>query len=188
MSKSLQDQLLELGLGREHKSGDRAAPGRKKPARRPPAGPPVRRSMPSGPKQVTDREPSLEDAFRLRDEQTRKEAAEQRERKRLEDRRRRELNRMIRTVVEPHRLNSAEAELVRHFLYKGRIRKVNVTADQLLALNSGEIGLVYLSGSYHLLPNDVVAKVAELSAEHVPDLAGSADEDPEFPVPDDLTW
>ncbi len=88
-----------------------------------------------------------------------------------------------------HRLNVTKAEVPRHFMYRGRIRKINLTPDQLKALNAGELGVAYLSGGYHLLAPEHVEAVRKLSAEHVPDLAsGNPEKTEEFPVPDDLTW
>jgi len=188
MAKSLQDQLLALGLAKES-----ATQGGRKPAQRKekkPGRPTGRkRSHPKAPTQDANHpEFSLAEAYKLREKQTRDKAEQAKERKRQEDRRRRQLNNAIRAIVQEGRLNDPSAELARNFMYKGRIRKVNVTADQLKALNSGEIGLVYLSGGYHLLSSEQVARVTELSAEHVPDLSGPEEDDEEFPVPDDLVW
>lgn len=180
MSKSLQDQLLSLGLA---KSRPKPKP-KKQQTRKPPSK--GKRSDGSG--KPNQSELTLEQAYRLREKQTREQAEQARERKRAADRKRRELNQKIRAIVEPNRLNDAEAELTRNFLYKGRIRKVNVSAEQLKALNSGELGIVYLSGGYHLLTAENVGQVRSLSTEHVPDLSGSEIEEEEFPVPDDLLW
>ncbi|MGH8035127.1 MAG: DUF2058 family protein, partial [Lysobacterales bacterium] len=134
---------------------------------------------------------SLEAAYRLREQQTKQQAELVRERKRQLDLERRRLNEAIREIVMPHRLNDDSAELTRNFLYKGRIRKVRVTPGQLKFLNEGALGLVYLSGSYHILESEQVRAVSELSQEHVPDLSGGTSgdgADEEFPVPDDLIW
>ena len=63
-----------------------------------------------------------------------------------------------------------------------------VTAKQQAALTAGELGIVYLSGGYHLLARDQVEAVRRLSPEHVPDLGGVSEDDGDHPVPDDLTW
>jgi uncharacterized protein YaiL (DUF2058 family) len=184
MSKSLQDQLLALGLAKEkaRSSGRKPAPGKRENSRK---------SM-AGEKTVhSNSELSLEAAYRLRNKQAKEQAKQSRERKRQEDRRRRQLNNVIRAIVQPNRLNDPKAELARNFMYKGRIRKVNVTADQLMSLNKGDTGLVYLSGGYHLLSCEHVAQIQELSADHVPELSVNdnyADEEGQFPVPDDLIW
>jgi hypothetical protein len=135
---------------------------------------------------------SLEAAYRLREQQTRQQAEAAREKKRQLDLERRRLNDAIRDIIMPRRLNDETAELTRNFLYRGRIRKVRVNPDQLKGLNEGTLGLVYLSGGYHILASEWVKVVGELSQDHVPDLSGGAgehsSEDGEFPVPDDLVW
>jgi uncharacterized protein YaiL (DUF2058 family) len=131
---------------------------------------------------------TLEQAYVLREQQSRAEQEASKERKRLEDLQRRQVNNAVKAIVEPHRLNDPAAELARHFMYKGRIRKVNVTLEQFKALNEGALGLVYLSGGYHLLPAEHVLKVQALSEDHVPDLSGGVEEEEQFPVPDDLIW
>ena len=62
------------------------------------------------------------------------------------------------------------------------------TTRELAAINSGQLGVVYLSGGYHLLPAARVEEVRNLSAEHVPDLGGSDDGLEDDGVPDDLVW
>lgn len=111
-----------------------------------------------------------------------------RKRRQAEDRRRQRLNSEIRSIVEAHRMNDDAAELTRNFLYKGRIRKVMVTPDQLRAINDGELGVAYLSGGYHILAPEHLEAVRKLSPEHVPDLAGGSEDEGDHPVPDDLVW
>ena len=73
--------------------------------------------------------------------------------------------------------------------HRGRIRKINVTQDQLKALNTGDLGIAYLSGGYHLLAPEHVEAVRKLSAEHIPDLVSEeTEEEHDYPVPDNLTW
>ena len=179
MSKSLQEQLLALGLA---KSEPKPKPGRRAAEKR---------QLKSTPKQKPPTpEPSLEEAYRIRDQQAKLQEEKAREAKRLEDLQRRKINNEIRAIVDGHRLNDPSAELARNFIYKGRIRKVHVTADQLADLNAGNLGVVYLSGGYHLMASSFVHQVRALSADHVPELTASAPDDPDgdHPVPDDLIW
>jgi len=190
MGNSLQEQLLALGLTRDRTTGARGK-GRPDPAGKKHDQP--RRSSPPGndrpgsdrPGDETDL--SLKQAYLLREKQEKEQAEQARQRKSLEDRRRRQLNESIRAIVEPNRLNDAAAEFSRHFMYKGRIRKVNVTVEQLKALNEGCLGLVYLAGGYHILKPEYVEQVRLLSAAHVPELVSEETEE-EYPVPDDLIW
>ena len=132
---------------------------------------------------------SLDRAYALRRQEEKKQADTARKKKRAEDLQRRQLNNEIRAIVSKHRLNDSKAEVPRHFMYRGRIRKINLTPDQLKAVNAGELGIAYLSGGYHLLAPEHVESVRKLSAAHIPDLAsGDTEEDNEFPIPDDLTW
>lgn len=192
MGDSLQEQLLALGLAKNSTARSRrgaSASRTRKTGKQPrqESKSTQAQASQSGP-DAPESELSLEQAYRLREKQAKEQKELAREHKRREDRRRRQLNERIRAIVEPHRLNDPAAGLSRNFMYKGRIRKVNVTAGQLRELNEGSLGLVYLAGGYHILQRKYVEQVRELSLEHVPDLTSAADEDDQFPVPDDLHW
>ena len=190
MSKSLQDQLLSLGLAKKEagkKSPAKHARAKSGPARS--KGAPPGRSVAPEKKKSTDKEEmALARAYALRQQEEKRQAEAAKRKKQEEDRRRRELNTALKAIIKEHRLNDPNAEVARNFMYKGRIRKINLTPEQLKLVNQGDLGVIYLLGGYHLLPADQVEAVRQLSAEHVPDLSGSADDDEEFPVPDDLIW
>lgn len=178
MAQSLQDQLRALGLAKQRSERPERPQRKNKPAK----------PGPKGAKQAAGGEIPLDKAYALREKAEQRAADEARRRKQAEDRRRREINERIRALVEAGRLNDPQAEVARHFMYRGRIRKVYVTPEQNGALTAGELGLVYLTGGYHLLDVAGVAAVRAIDPEHVVDLdAGGEDED-EFPVPDDLSW
>jgi uncharacterized protein YaiL (DUF2058 family) len=181
VADSLQDQLRALGLAKEQKRKDRkkAPPGQKG------AG---RRHAPGGGRGRKDAELPLDKAWALRAREEKRSAAEARARKQEEDRKRREINKAVRAVVEPNRLNRDDAEVARNFMFRGRIRKVYVTPEQHKSLGEGRLGLVYLSGGYHLLAPEQVEAVRKIDASHVIDLGGDEPEDEEIPVPDDLLW
>lgn len=181
MSNSLQDQLLALGLAKDK-------PGKKK---RSPAGSAKDRSgaIREKTRKDTPGEMTLEQAYALKRKEEKKQAEQARRKKREEDRRRKHINNAIREIVNANRLNRDDAGVPRNFMFRGRIRKINVTPEQLKALNSGKLGIAYLSGGYHLLSKEHTEQVRRLSAEHVPDLGSEADLDEgDHPVPDDLTW
>jgi uncharacterized protein YaiL (DUF2058 family) len=210
VSKSLQDQLLALGLAKEKvKDKAKVTAGEKppKPHRPEPHGarkggaqgsPPDRSSQrtsgrtsghsneragvatPARPAKTprTAEEISLEQAYRIRENLEKSEKQKERERKLEEDRRRAAVNREIRQIVEAGRLNLPDALEARYFMYKERIRKVHVTPEQLIEVNEGRLGVVYLSGGYHLLTADQVEAVRKLSPAHVPELlVGEADDE-----------
>lgn len=180
MGDSLQDQLRALGLAREE--AERPQSRKKRPRKKPRE---KGRRAPVG----EGGEPSLARLYALRDQDEQRQADLARKRKQAEDRRRREINQAIREIVSAHRLNVETAELARNFLYKGRIRKLYVTAEQQQALSAGALGIVFLTGGYHLLAPEQVDAVRAISPEHVIDLGGAADPDEsEHPVPDDLAW
>lgn len=180
MSKSLQDQLLELGLANKKQQG-------KKP-RKPHARSSGGSRPPAAKNEKRDAGLSLDKAYALRRREEQKQADKARRKKQAEDRQRRLINQEIRKLVEQHRLNSDQAEIARNFMFRGRIRKLYVTADQHKALSKGDIGIVYLSGGYHLLGQEQLEAVSKIAADHVVDLAGNETEEEEFPVPDDLSW
>lgn len=170
MSDSLQDQLKALGLARA------------KPKPKPSPKPKPRANK-------GKQEFSLEKAYALKKRDEQKQADHARKKKLAEDRQRRLLNNEIRTIVKAHRLNKDDAEIARNFMFRGRIRKIRVTPEQLKMLNAGELGIAYLSGGYHLLAKEHADAVHQLAADHVADLSvGSEDDDGEHPVPDDLDW
>lgn len=175
VADSLQDQLKALGLA---KSKPTAKPSRKR-------GKP---NKTRAAKKSKKGELSLEQAYALKRREEQSQADKARKKKQAEDRQRRLVNNKIRDIVKANRLNRKEAEIARNFLFRGRIRKVHVTPEQLSELNAGKLGLVYLSGGYHLLNTENVEIVRDISAEHVVDLDTNEGDDGDFPVPDDLNW
>jgi len=192
VSKSLQDQLLALGLAKnpareaprkqQSKPPDAARSGtvspaasQRKPLKTRPAQQP--RVAKSAPDLKQDENISLEQAYRIREAQEKSAKQKAHELKMEEDRRRAALNRQIKQIVEAGRLNLPDATEGRYFLYKNRIRKVWVSPEQLVELNSGKLGVVYLAGGYHILASEQVDQVRQLSPAHVPDLLAGADDD-----------
>lgn len=182
MADSLQDQLRALGLANEQQ---RERGGRKN-ARK--SGKAARQRPGREPGPRSDAELSLDQAYALREREEQRQAQQARDRKRAEERRRREINDSIRAIVEAHRLNRDDAEIARNFMFRGRIRKLYVTPEQQQALSEGRLGIVYLSGSYHVLASEHLDAVRAFSAEHVVEQPGGAGNEEEFPVPDDLIW
>ena len=71
----------------------------------------------------------------------------------------------------------------------------HVTAEQLKALNAGELGVVQANGRYVLVTAAVLAEAKAIFAEAIalevdPNAPPPADDysDPRFQVPDDLVW
>lgn len=180
MGDSLQDQLRALGLAK-NKPAKRSDGRKRRPAQKPRPGGQQKKA-------TGDEELSLGKAYALREKEEKRRVDQARRKKQEEDRRRREINNAIRAIVREERLNRDDAELPRNFMFRDRIRKLYVTPEQNRALASGEMGLVYLSGGYHVLPQAALEQVRSIEAGHVVDLGSSEDPDDEIPVPDDITW
>lgn len=175
MSESLKDQLRTLGLTPKKTNTAPHKPSRSR-----------KNFNPDG---AGKGEPSLDQAYRLRNQQERQQKEQATAHKREQDRMRREVNQKIKALIKIHAIRAEAADIKRSFLYKGRIRSVLVTVDQLHEINSGKLAVVYLSGNYHLLPANKIAEVQAYAPDHVPDLKGAESEgEEEHPVPDDLTW
>lgn len=175
MSNSLKDQLLALGL----------APSKSKPE---PKKPQKTRSRPAKADKGSD-EISLDQAYRIRIREERLQKEKAIALKREQERQRRQTNQKIQVLVNECAIRDPAAENKRNFIYKGRIRSVLATREQISQINTGAIGVVYLSGNYHLMPADKIEEIRQFAPDHIPDLSGAerADEE-ENPVPDDLIW
>src|SRR3546814_9010784 len=95
-------------------------------------------------------------------------------------RQRREAKAKLAALLKDKALNDANADLVRHFDYGGKIKRIHVNAGQLKALNAGELGVVQLDGRYLLV---AAAVLAEAEATFAPAVALKVD--PDTPAEDD---
>lgn len=180
MSNSLKDQLLALGLAPK-----KAEPARKK-QRRPQVS--VKKAG-TKKKKENSAEISLDQAYRIRSNDDRLKKEKAIALKREQERVRRETNQKIKALVKECAIRNAAADTKRNFIYKGRIRSVLATLEQIKEINTGSLGVVYLSGNYHLMPIDKIDEIRQFAPDHIPDLSGAEHEDEvENPVPDDLIW
>ncbi|MFT4248618.1 MAG: DUF2058 family protein [Pseudomonas sp.] len=210
MSDSLRDQLLGLGFKpvpkpdrKPEQRGPRPGQGAKPGGGKPAAGKPHpgqgkgRRPHPQGgqgqPRAREDIELAKAYAIRAQKEKDERIAAERA--KQEEARLRREARAKLEALLKDKVLNQAEAEIARHFPYGGKIKRIYVTADQLKALNAGELGVVQLNGRYLLVTAQVLAEAEVVFAQAValkvdPDAPAEDDPyaDPKYQVPDDLVW
>jgi len=175
MSNSLKDQLLALGLA------PKKTESRPKKQRKPK--PTVKK-----PKQ-SNAEISLDQAYRIRSQDDRLKKERAIALKREQEQQRRQINQKIKAMIKESAIRDAAADTKRNFLYKGRIRSVLATVEQIKEINSGALGVAYLSGNYHLMPTDKIEEIRQFAPDHVPNLSGSVSEgEKENPVPDDLIW
>ena len=200
MSNSLRDQLMGLGF-------KAPKPGRKPDARRRKGGPPqgeARKGKGAGkrPEPGRDRKSSrgqeeidLAKAYAIRAQREKQERIEAEKKKQEEARLRREARARLAKLLEGKALNADDAEIARHFEYGGKIKRIYVTADQLKALNAGELGVVQQNGRYLLVTAELLAEAEKVFAPAValkvdPDAPAEDDPyaDPRYQVPDDLVW
>ena len=209
MSESLRDQLLGLGFKPAPKP-ERKPEARKPDARRPGPRPPGKgaapapRTGPGGkprPSQGQSRKPrsqeeiDLAKAYAIRAQREKDERIEAERVKQEEARLRREAKAKLEAFLKDKALNDAEADIARHFPYGGKIKRIYVNAEQLKALNAGELGVVQQNGRYLLVTSDVLAEAEAIFAAAVAlkvDPNATAEEDPyadpKYQVPDDLVW
>ena len=129
-------------------------------------------------------------AQREKDERIAAEAARQEE-----ARLRRLARAQLAELVKDCTLNQADADIARHFPYGGKIKRIYVTAEQLRALNAGELGVLQMDGRYLLVSAEMIAQAEQIFPAAValkvdPNATAEADPyaDPKFQVPDDLVW
>jgi uncharacterized protein YaiL (DUF2058 family) len=175
MSNSLKDQLLALGLA------PKKAESKPQKQRKPQAKVVKRKE--------TSAEISLDQAYRIRSKEDRQQKEQAIAQKREQERNRRQINQKILALVKENAIRDTAADTKRNFLFKGRIRSVLATREQIIEINNGSLGVVYLSGNYHLMPKEKIEEICQFAPDHVPDLSGTESEgDEENPVPDDLIW
>jgi len=199
MSNSLRDQLLGLGF----KPAPRPAPPKpptsikSKPVNTKQGGKqtPKPGARPSRRSSQSQDDIDLAKAYAIRAQREQQERIIAEHQKQEAARARREAQAKLAALLEGKALNAPEADIARHFEYGGKIKRVYVTAEQLKALNAGELGVVQQNGRYLLVTAEVLveaeATFSPAIALKVDPNAPAADDpysDPKYQVPDDLVW
>ena len=207
MSNSLKDQLLGLGFKApkpEPRRTPDAKPGPPKPGNAPAhkranaGGKPGQGGKPAPRKPQPGRtreDIDLAKAYAIRAQKEKDERIEAERLKQEEARLRREARAKLAELLQGKALNDEAAEIARHFEYGGKIKRIYVTAEQLKALNAGELGVVQVNGRYLLVAATVLAEAEAVFAPAValkvdPHAPAEQDPyaDPQYQVPDDLVW
>ncbi|HEY9253528.1 MAG TPA: DUF2058 family protein [Stenotrophomonas sp.] len=172
-------------------------PGQGRPAQagRGPA-PQGRNGAPGSGKPARSREEiDLAKAYAIRAQREKDERIEAERLKQEEARQRREARAKLEELLKDKSLNDPNADIARHFPYGGKIKRVYVNAEQLKALNAGELGVLQLNGRYVLVTAAVLLEAEAVFAPSValkvdPDAPAEEDPyaDPQYQVPDDLVW
>ena len=184
-------------------------PASTKPSSRPhPAGPPrphtpPKRASRTGPPQRhggggkprTQEDIDLAKAYAIRAQREKDERIAAEQARQEEARLRREARIRLAELVKDNGLNAADAEIARHFLYGGKIKRIYVTPTQLKALNTGELGVLQMEGRYVLVTAELLAQAEAIFPPAIalkvdPDAPVEDDPyaDPLYQVPDDLVW
>ena len=148
------------------------------------------------PKPARSREEmDLAKAYAIRAQKEKDERIEAERLKQEEARLRREAKAKVDELLKGKSLNDAAADIARHFPYGGKIKRIHVNAEQLKALNAGELGVVQQNGRYVLVASAVLTEAEALFPACValkvdPDAPAADDPyaDPQYQVPDDLVW
>lgn len=143
----------------------------------------------------TQQEIDLAKAYAIRAQKEKDERIEAERLKQEDARKRREAKARLAELLKDQALNDKDADIARHFDYGGKIKRVYVNAEQLKALNAGELGVVQLDGRYLLVAATLLAEAETIFA---PAIALKVDPnapveddpyaDPHYQVPDDLVW
>lgn len=218
MSDTLRDQLLGLGFkpapkperkpdtrrdgrpqGRPAQARPQAGnkPGNKPGhAGRPAHGPKAAHGGPQGQRKPRSQEDiDLAKAYAIRAQHEKDERIEAERQKQEEARLRREAKARLDELIKDKGLNDPAADIARHFPYGGKIKRIYVTADQLKALNAGQLGVLQQNGRYLLVTAALLAQAeaifpAAIALRIDPDAPAEQDpySDPKYQVPDDLIW
>lgn len=198
MSNSLKDQLLGLGFSapkQEPRRAPAARPAHDRPGKAARTGKPARGGKPAARATKSREDIDLAKAYAIRAQKEKDERIEAERQKQEAARLRREARARLAQFLEGKPLNAADAEHVRHFEYGGKIKRIHVTADQLKALNAGELGVLQQDGRYLLVDAATLAGAEAIFPDAValkvdPDAPAADDPyaDPRYQVPDDLVW
>ncbi len=181
MSKSLQDQLLKMGLT-DDKKVKQAAKHQKK-------------------QQKVKRKTGAEDEVKLRAEQARKEKAERdrelnQQKKAEEDKK--AIQAQVKQLIEMNRLTDGiKGDVAHNFVLDKKVKKINVTAKISDQLAKGRLAIAELESRFELIPPKVAEKIQQREPdwpivlnEKAPDTGDEEEDDPyaAYEIPDDLMW
>ncbi|GAB3384200.1 DUF2058 domain-containing protein [Lysobacter fragariae] len=214
MSHNLRDQLLGLGFkpapeperpakpagnpthGKPQQRGEERRPQSGRPPHAGHGKPGQGQGRTGGAKPARSREEiDLAKAYALRAQREKDERIAAETAKQEEARKRREARAKLTELLKDKQLNVADAEIARHFPYGGKIKRIYVTAEQLKALNAGELGVLQQDGRYLLVTAELMAQAEEIFPAAIAlkvDPNATLEEDPyadpQYQVPDDLVW
>jgi uncharacterized protein YaiL (DUF2058 family) len=178
MSESLHDQLLKAGFVKKSVEKPRPTAAGK---------PKTHVHARPQPTKRNEAEIDLARAYaqRANIERSEREQA-QREAERIA-REKKERKQKLTTLLADKALNSADADVPRHFPHGNKIRRIYCTKEQLENLNRGDLAVVQLAGRYLLVTREIAMQAQSIQPESLV-LACDPDAPAEDDVPADLMW
>jgi uncharacterized protein YaiL (DUF2058 family) len=189
MSESLRDQLLKSGLVKKIKA-EAPSSARDKPRqagqRQPPQDGTPQKNKPAQ-THSTARQPDLAHLYALRAQQEKQEREAVRRQAERDAKEKRERKQKLAQLLAGKALNSADAEVPRHFPHGNKIRRVYCTPAQFAELNRGDLAVVQLAGRYLLVGRELALQAQAIDEQVLVllcDPNAPADDD----VPPELMW
>ena len=193
MSDSLKDQLLGLGFKSAPKTDPKPATTRSGHNKRISHDRKPHRPQTNTPEM--QQEIDLAKAFALRKQQEMREREKAEREKQAAALHKKQAKETVARLLDGQILNSADADIARHFSYGGKIKRIYVDVAQLELLNNGQLGVVQFNGRYCLVSKDIALAVRDA----LPSLLAlycdgnelalpEGYDDARFQVPDDLIW
>lgn len=184
MSDSLREQLLKAGF-----APSRADKPRKPDAHRPGKHADNSATSHAKKKPANDFDLARAYAIRAQAEKAEREQAEREAQRQAQERRERK-RRLHELLIGNAQAIPADAEHIRHFEHAGKIRRIHVSADQLAAVNKGELGVVVQGGRFILVARDIALKAGEIAPDAIALLVdpNALPAEADDGVPDDLMW
>lgn len=179
MANSLRDALLKSGVKPKPPRGkDKRASSRK----------PKGKKHPCESTSTEDLDLAKAYAMRARSEaMERDQARKEAERKKRE---KQEKRRKLRVLLDGKTQDRDDADTVRHYEFHSKIRRVHVTAEQLVALNAGDLAVLQSGGRFVLVDAAIARQAAEIEPGCLALLVDPEQsvESADDGVPDDLVW
>ena len=176
MSKSLQDQLLALGVADKKKA--KQAKHQKRVESKEPTGPGIQKSLQEARQKARDEQKARDQAL-----------ATEREAKRLKAEKLAQVRDMVKSNLIGRGPDAQRVDF--RFLYGKKIRPFPVSTEVRDQLARGMIGLIEIDGAISIVPRDVLEKCIErLEGQEIfSHLAKLEVQDDDYPpIPDDLDW
>ena len=176
MSKSLQDQLLALGVADKKKA--KQAKHQQRVESKEPKGPGIQESLQEAQQKARDEKKARDQAL-----------ATEREAKRLKAEKLAQVRDMVKSNLIDRGPDAQRVDF--RFPYGKKIRPFPVSTDVRDQLARGMIGLIEIDGAICIVPRDVLEKCIErLEGQEIfPHLAKLEVQDDDYPpIPDDLDW